>query len=53
MDVPSKVRQECFKAGKEVGTTVLFNKRDRCAKLSSRELLVVTWAWDSNSLPRE
>ncbi|KAK5121654.1 hypothetical protein LTR85_004826 [Meristemomyces frigidus] len=51
VDVPEKTRLECFKAGKKVGITVLFNKRDRCAKLNSMELLVVSWAWDSNSLP--
>ncbi|KAK4541625.1 hypothetical protein LTR36_007769 [Oleoguttula mirabilis] len=51
VDVPKKTRLECFKAGSKAGIAVLFNKRDRCAKLDSEELLVVSWAWDSNSLP--
>lgn len=37
----------------QAGITVLFNKPNRCAKLSTNELLVLSWAWDSNSLPGE
>ena len=49
--IPSQLRQKCVVVGKEAGVRILFNKRALCAKLETDELLVRSWAWDSNTLP--
>ena len=49
--VPLETRQACESAGRNGGIKVLFNKRAPCAKLNTDELLVRSWAWDSNTLP--
>lgn len=41
----------CVVTGKAFGIKVLFNKRPPCARLDTDELLVRSWAWDSNTLP--
>ncbi|KAH9824594.1 MAP kinase kinase kinase [Teratosphaeria destructans] len=51
IDAPAAARKVCRDAGERVGIMVVFNRRDRCGKLASEELLVVSWAWDSISLP--
>jgi hypothetical protein len=51
VQAPVSTQRVYKEAGERVGIQVLFNKRDRCSKLETNELLVVSWAWDSNSLP--
>lgn len=41
----------CKQAGNAAGIRVLFNRRAPAASLDVDELLVRSWAWDSNSLP--
>lgn len=49
---PSSVKDELIATGAGHGIKVLVSsKRAPCAKLSSNDLLVRVWAWDSNSLP--
>lgn len=48
---PAKTAEACKAAGAAVGINVLFNKRAPSARLDTDELLVRSWAWDSNSLP--
>ncbi|KAK3697469.1 hypothetical protein LTR37_017415 [Vermiconidia calcicola] len=51
IDVPTSTARKCEATGKGVGIRVLFNKRSPCAKLDTKELLIRSWAWDSNTLP--
>ncbi|KAF2771891.1 hypothetical protein EJ03DRAFT_357016 [Teratosphaeria nubilosa] len=53
VEAPAGAREVCRDAGERVGIRVLFNRRDRCGRLASGELLVVSWAWDANSLVGE
>ena len=47
----SSMVEACQKAGNAAGVSVLFNKRAPFAKLNTDELVVRSWAWDSNTLP--
>ncbi|PPJ55061.1 hypothetical protein CBER1_01543 [Cercospora berteroae] len=48
----SAVKDKLVATGAEHGIQVMVSsKRDACAELSSNDLLVTVWAWDSNSLP--
>lgn len=51
VNVPADVQSSCIGVGRDVGVDVKFNKRPRSAKLATNELLVVSWAWDANTLP--
>jgi len=51
VDAPLATRQECIAAGRDVDIEVQFNKRDPADKLSTDELLVVSYAWDGNAFP--
>jgi hypothetical protein len=49
--VPAETMKLCQDAGKRVGIRVLFNKRPPFQKLDTAELVIRSWAWDSNTLP--
>jgi hypothetical protein len=51
ISAPDATKQECIDAGRAVGIRVFFNKRPPYEKLDTGELLVQSWAWDSNTLP--
>lgn len=49
--VEEETQRLCKDAGKRVGIRVLFNKRPPFEKLDTDELVVRSWAWDSNTIP--
>jgi hypothetical protein len=49
--VPAETMKLCQDAGKKVGIRVLFNKRPPFQKLDTAELVIRSWAWDSNTIP--
>lgn len=52
IDVPGSDREACISAGLGKGINVEFSKRDPAEPLESpEEILVVSYAWDGNSMP--
>jgi hypothetical protein len=51
IDVTLAVQSECIAAGAKASIAVQFGKREPADKLETGELLVVSYAWDGNSLP--
>ena len=48
---PGSAKATCEEVGKSANIKILFNRRDPAARLSTDELLVVSYAWDGNAFP--
>jgi hypothetical protein len=50
-DIPKKTVDEVSRAASKKGIRIIFSRRNPAEKLETDELLVLSYAWDSNSFP--